>query len=516
MKCIERPMSPLQMLKLGDRIIAAVVGAGLLGGGIAAAVTWIRLQNQSVEELRTAMRAAVMEAESVRESVSELNQRKAFDIERLGAEARQTADFRTSTLYSTVPVVAAIRAVDQFARDGGYRFRIPKFKARNPANEPSAREAAYLRSFESGAAAELFEVNRADNRVTYARPIRLSRDCLTCHGNPENSPTRDGRDSLGFPMEGWKEGEVHGAFVLESTLDQANAKARAAMASLAMWVIPALGALTILFWHISRKQIIRPLLAFAERLEKVSEETNASIRQIAATGQRLALESSDQAASAQETAASLGEVAASARENTKLTIEAEQASQQSHTATQAGWDGIAELSAALGEIRRANEGVTNLVDRVNKIAFQTNLLALNAAVEAARAGGAGAGFAVVAGEVRELAQRCAQTAEEAQQIAGGAIEKTRQGANLGDAAMNQLRLVVDCEARLQQIIREIAAASQQQTAATGQVDQTMQRITTVTQSIAAAAEETAANSAHVTRQMEELDETVAELAAMIR
>jgi methyl-accepting chemotaxis protein len=129
---------------------------------------------------------------------------------------------------------------------------------------------------------------------------------------------------------------------------------------------------------------------------------------------------------------------------------------------------------------------------IDGIAFQTNILALNAAVEAARAGEQGRGFAVVASEVRSLAQRSAAAAKEIKTLIGDSVEKVELGSQLVDQAGATMNEVVESVKRVTDIIAEIMAASQEQSAGIEQINQAIGQMDQVTQQNAALVEEAAA------------------------
>ena len=245
-------------MTIGPRMVLGVCAAALAGATASLFVMRANMRNESINLMRDGMRTALMEAESVRESVSSLNQRQAFDRQKLLQEVGSGGDFRKTTIYDTVPIISALRAVDRFARQQGYEFRVPKHQPRNPANLPNAEEEVILKALEGGAA-EWSEIHEGKNEIVFARPVRLTSDCMACHGDPATSPTHDGRDVFGFPMENWHAGEVHGALVLRAKLDKVDDSVRAGMGKTLLWMVPVLGLLAVGFGFLAHRHVLMPL-----------------------------------------------------------------------------------------------------------------------------------------------------------------------------------------------------------------------------------------------------------------
>ena len=174
-----------------SKIISAAVGSMAISVLVGLVVQRQVIRQQGIELTRDTMRAAVLEAENVRESISSLNKHNAFDQANMIEEYNKSGDLRGSTLYQTIPVVAAWKAIEKVAEKEGYEFRVPKHQARNPKNNPTPEEAAILKILEDGKLEDYFKVDRAQNQIVYARPITLSADCLACHGDPKNSKRVD-------------------------------------------------------------------------------------------------------------------------------------------------------------------------------------------------------------------------------------------------------------------------------------------------------------------------------------
>jgi methyl-accepting chemotaxis protein len=176
---------------------------------------------------------------------------------------------------------------------------------------------------------------------------------------------------------------------------------------------------------------------------------------------------------------------------------------------------MSQLTVSMREIGKASEETSKIIKTIDEIAFQTNLLALNAAVEAARAGEAGAGFAVVAGEVRSLAMRAAEAARNTAVLIEGTVKKIADGAVLVKTTNESFNEVARNAEKVGDLIGEIAAASNEQAQGIEQVNIAVMEMDKVTQQNAATAEESASASEELNAQAEEMKGYVARLAGLV-
>jgi methyl-accepting chemotaxis protein len=169
---------------------------------------------------------------------------------------------------------------------------------------------------------------------------------------------------------------------------------------------------------------------------------------------------------------------------------------------------VGEVVSTMGAIKESSNRIVDIIGVIDGIAFQTNILALNAAVEAARAGEQGRGFAVVASEVRNLAARSASAAKEIKELIGHSVDTVDAGARLVDEAGVTMDGIVKAVQQVEAIMKEISAASTEQSSGIAQVNQAIVQIDDVTQQNAALVEEAAAAAQSMRDQAEMLAEAV--------
>jgi methyl-accepting chemotaxis protein len=507
-------------MTVGKKIVLVSFASVAISTGVALLIQGIAIRSQSIEMTRNTMRATLIAAESMRASVATMRSKNTFNDESIVQEAKTATDLRQTRLYDTIPVVAAWRSIEQVANREGFEFRIPKRQARNPKNEPTAAEAAILDELEKSGAEEYYKPDRASNTIVYARPIRLTSDCLSCHGDPATSPTHDGKDAAGFPMENWKVGEIHGAFVLTAHLDQVDhvASARAqstAMRTTLFWMIPTGLIVGLGFYWYGRKSIVEPLLKVVSAIHESSSQTSDASRQIAATSQSLAQSATEQSASLDEISGFLSTVQDQTKNSANGSQQAKVFADDNSAAAARGTEDMVRMGKAMGEIREATQGVSKIIKTIDEVAFQTNILALNAAVEAARAGEAGAGFAVVADEVRNLAQRSALAAKETETLVSDALERAARGALICNDVEIRLKEIEDRGRPLNGAVNMIATASEQQRVNIERVTFSISDLSQATQGVAASAEQSAAAATELNAQSESLMEAIDSLSTMV-
>ena len=221
------------------------------------------------------------------------------------------------------------------------------------------------------------------------------------------------------------------------------------------------------------------------------ELMQSTTREIAAGNVDLSGRSDSQAAALEETAASMEQLASTVQMNAARSTDGNGVAAAALAIAEKGGAVMDRVVATITEISQSSTKISDIVGIINGIASQTNLLALNAAVEAARAGEAGRGFAVVATEVRSLAQRSATAASEIKQLIEVSSTKVNAGAALARDAGETMKEIIAAVNSVTGIMGEVSAASVEQSAGIGEVNQAVTQMDEVTQKNAELVEQSA-------------------------
>ncbi len=466
-----------------------------------------------------------------------------------------------SLVVEAVPVITAIQVAEDKAREAGYTFRVPKISPRNSKNEPTALEQRVLAEIKAKNLPEKIIIEK--HQIRYFKPIRLTSECLFCHGDPKGSA-----DVTGGTKEGWRTGEIHGAFEIISSLDEANRAVAAARVNVLFWLIGILGFVIVVAWVILQRTIVNPLddanrfmnsVAggdltgnlnprnqdeigqmvsnmgnmthrlnelvkdigstsatlldssnalgstaddFTQSAENTAERTNS----VAAAAEEMSANMATVAAATEEAATNIALVSTATDEMTSTINSIAKSTEKAQAISKTAVEEAGSASEKVDELGIAANEIGKVTEAITEISEQTNLLALNATIEAARAGEAGKGFAVVANEIKELAK---QTAEATGEIKSriDSIQNSTQ------ATVGQIQQITKVIGEVNAIVVSIVTAVEEQSATTGEIAENIsqasigiQEVTENVAQVSTVAGEVAQDIGEVSRAAEDISE----------
>lgn len=280
-------------------------------------------------------------------------------------------------------------------------------------------------------------------------------------------------------------------------------------------IISGCFATGIAFGFLLTLSITRPLRRIIEGLGESAERVASASGQVASASRQLATGTSQQASALEQTSASLEQMAAMTRQNADNSSSADKLMIESTRIAERAGSSMIRLSSSMEQISKEGEEVRKIIRTIDQIAFQTNLLALNAAVEAARAGEAGAGFAVVAEEVRNLAIKAAGAAKSTETLIESSVEAIESGTGLVRDTDGEFSKMTTSISTLAGLIGETAAASNEQSRGIAQINLAVSEVDKVLQQNAASAEQSAAASQELDAQAAQMQGFVHDLTALI-
>ena len=522
----------MRNFSLQKKIIIGVA-VSLIISSLALSIYYIHtFEESSLGEMFFKAKAIGQMAENARSAAADsLSKYNALKTEEMLAEALKDLEglqpgsdaffekLEQTRFYNTsVPVVWAFKAALNGAEESHFAFKPTRFDARNPKFNPTSEvEKQLLRDLAASGSIEVSGVDKTENVFRYMRAVKLTKDCLMCHGGPNDDPARPGLmvDPVGFKKDNKKDGDLHGAFQIIMDLKPMDSAINGIIWKTALVSLVVIVLSSALVAYSIRLTVIKPVENISSAATEGANQVADAANQVSGASQSLAEGATQQASSIEETSASMEEIANRVRHNAQSAETADQMMAETTKLVHSGNAAMEKMVVSIGSIKNSSGEVSKIIKVIEEIAFQTNLLALNAAVEAARAGEHGKGFAVVAEEVRNLAQRSASAAKDTTQLIESAVVKSNEGVTIVDEAVKALRAINNSAEKVGGIIKEIAAASAEQAQGVSAVKEAINQMDKVTQSNAAIAEQSSAASVELASQAESLKSMISSLSTVI-
>jgi len=269
-----------------------------------------------------------------------------------------------------------------------------------------------------------------------------------------------------------------------------------------------------IYWVLSY-YIIKPIARNVIMLTQGADRVATAVAQVTSLSQQVADGAKDQANTTERTNESLKETTDMTNQNAGRAIKANDLMSKANAYVNEASESMAKLIQSMGDISKTSEETFKIIKTIEEIAFQTNLLALNAAVEAARAGEAGAGFAVVAEEVRNLAMRSGEAARNTGNSIQASVNGIQRGTELVHKTNDDFSKVATGVEEVNSLLNEITSAFTDQTNGIRNVEEAMIQIDNITQQNLSSAEGTTDATQEISLQMEDFRGIVMELVALV-
>ena len=484
---------------------------------------------------------------------------------------------RTADYYYTIPIVASWSVARSESQKVGYEFRVPRINARNKANEADPVERDMLQKMSSQRLEELWLIDKEKNVLRYMRPITLTQECMMCHGTEKDYPEGKGYDPLGIKMEGWAVGEQRGAFEILADLKPMQAAITSTILETGVLGTVIIGILIVLIYTLVKRLAIIPVRNIKDSLHRIASGdltvtldthstddigqtitqmnsmTNSFSKMISSItssaknvvssvavlkdrsvqtaegAKNQSLQASQIATAAEEMSQTITDIAKNASVASETSAEAMEIANKGKEVADGAvntvngvYTSTVELASMVERLNNRVGEIGDIVTVIKDIADQTNLLALNAAIEAARAGEQGRGFAVVADEVRKLAERTIKaTAEISEKISAVQTESDQTTRSMEEASGqvtkatdyirdvgDSLNHIVVAVERVRNQITQIATAVDEQSAASEEVARNIEKTSAIAQDMENMSQDVMKEVNNLTRVVELLNQSV--------
>jgi methyl-accepting chemotaxis protein len=410
-------------------------------------VVFIQKHRESASEALVAKAASFTAvADETKSHVSQLHELGGFDMPALLEDLEQQLDsgssYSKAKIFGAIPVVAGWTAAEKAAKREGLDFRIVASEARNPENQVpqgsfrSELLADLREQVRAGGETSIHRVDEDANQLHFMRAIQLTRDCMLCHGQPggQHDPDGDGKDVLGFVMEGWKPGDMHGAYEVIMPLSQVDEEVASFVTFGLLWTLPLIAAGVFLLVLLMRRFVGRPIKKLMAGIEHIRETNDltadigidckdelgqlstafcelvgtlrgilsevvdnaenvaAAATEISVTSDGMANGMSRQTDQATRVSSAVEEMSASVVEVARRSAEAARGASEAGEYAAVGGETVSQTvegmkrvasavedsSESIGHLTEQSKEIGKIVDLITDVAEQTTLLALNA------------------------------------------------------------------------------------------------------------------------------------------
>jgi len=276
-------LNQLKSISISTRVIVFTVAMMVLV--VVANYVVFYKEYQSTAHAKMEQQAAQFTAvaEEAKRYASDLHEQGVYDrnelMEDLAEVKAAGKSHQESKIFKTLPIVVGWTAAQRAAEAEGVNFDVVATEARNKKNEPEKGTFEWqmyvdmVKQAEQQGEDDLLRVDESTNTLHFMRAIHLTEDCMSCHGNADPEINPAGLDVVGFPMEGWKVGQVHGAFHVEMPLAPVDAGVNQALLRAMMWTLPIMLLGIGLFVWAFRSVLTKPVNRMIEQI-RVIQQTN--------------------------------------------------------------------------------------------------------------------------------------------------------------------------------------------------------------------------------------------------
>lgn len=503
-------------LKFGTRIIILLFSAVTLCVFSAIFVAGLAMREQGADDLVSKSRAVLSRLSAAANFVAKQGGLQiAVESAKKNFPDGKLSDEEKSKVLKQVPIFAAMQIGSVESEKEHYKFRVFSDEPRNKDNTATAAEMDIFKKFLNDPKLEEIVDSNSEQVIVY-RPVHLTEKmgCFTCHGNPTESPWKNGKDVLGFQMENWSDGKLHGVFAVISDLGPVKAEANHDVMVMGGWSGLVAVLAIILTFFLLRKPL-GEVTTITQDLQQSALVLSSAANEISTSSQSLSSSASEAAASLEETTATTEEISSMIKLNAGNANQARALSKECEDLAKKGKEDVTLLVKSMSEISSSSKKIEDIINVIEDISFQTNLLALNAAVEAARAGEQGRGFSVVAEAVRGLAQRSATSAKEISDLIKDSVQMIHAGSELAERSGRAMTEIVAAVEKVSTLNNGVSEASNEQAQGVENINKAINELDKVTQQNAAASEETAAASEELNSQSQQLHGLVAKLNSVM-